>query len=135
MSSVDLLCLPPHCVSQIWPSVSGFIEAAMTRGGLNEFADVEREVLAGRMLLWLAWDGKRVLAAAVTQLSIINGVKYGTIVACGGRDLSRFKPLIDGLHGHFREEGCTRSRIIGRAGWARLYPEYKVRAVVLEKEL
>lgn len=107
----------------------------MVRGGLNEFSEIEQAVLSGSMLLWIAWDGSKIIASAVTQLNRINGTKIGTIVACGGKELERFAPLIEGLEEHFRAEGCRVSRILGRPGWGRIYPDYIARAIVLEKAL
>jgi len=132
---IDGICIPPYLVADIWPSVGPLIERAIVRGGINEFEDTEKEIHAGRMIMWAAWDGTRVLAVAVTQIAMIGGVKYGTIVALGGKELDRYAHLIEQLHGYFREHGCQRTRIIGRPGWARLLPEYKVKSVVIEKVL
>jgi hypothetical protein len=85
--------------------------------------------------LWLAWDGQVILAAAVTRLDICNGAKLGTIVACGGSDFKRFAELRSQLEQHFRQEGCTLARIYGRKGWLKHHPDYKVRAVLMEKVL
>jgi len=130
-----LVCVDPARVSEIWPHVAHLIRRAMERGGLSEFADVERSVAAGRALLWLVWDGAQVLAAGVTALDLINGVKFCTIVACGGRGLERFGGLIDGVERYARAEGCARMRICGRKGWARVLPDYSIKRVILEKEL
>lgn len=129
------LPVAPDLVPYYWPHVRPFIEAAMIRGGLNEFAEIEEAVLANRMLLWIAWDGERITASAVTQLNSINGSKTGTIVAFGGNDLDRFAPMITILEDHFRVEGCKASRILGRPGWARIYPDYKIKAIILERPL
>lgn len=107
----------------------------MVRGGLTDFSVVEHDVNAGRMLLWLVLDGMKVLAAVVTELSLIEGVKYGTIVACGGQQLSSFIHLRQELYDYFRAEGCQKTRILGRPGWSRLLTDYTVKAVVMEKDL
>lgn len=39
----------------------------MEKGRLSDFAAVERDVLAERALLWLAWNGETIKAAAVTR--------------------------------------------------------------------
>jgi hypothetical protein len=36
------------------------------------------------------WDGEKVMAAAVTQMTTNNGLKVCTIVACGGEDRERW---------------------------------------------
>jgi hypothetical protein len=86
-------------------------------------------------LLWLAWDGDSILAAAVTELAAVDGGKLCTILACGGRDLARVAPLAAGLERYARDEGCARIRICGRRGWARVLAGYRVTRVVIEKNL
>src|SRR5882762_99144 len=131
----ELVCVDPARVREIWPHVAHLIRRAMERGGMGGFAEVERSAGEGRALLWLAWDGAQILAAAVTELDLINGVKLCTIVACGGHGFERFGGLIGGLERFARAEGCARVRICGRRGWARWLPDYSVKRVILEKEL
>ena len=61
--------------------------------------------------------------------------KFCTIVACGGRHLSKWKHLIARLEQFAKAEGCKSIAIMGRRGWAREYPAYKLTSVTLEKEL
>ena len=131
---VEALCVDPARVAGIWPLVSSLIRAAL-ENSLTDFAIIEREVLDGRMLLWLACDGANIRAAAVTQLSQSNGKRFCTIVACGGRGFRRWKHLIAKLEQFARDEGCNSIVIIGRRGWQREYADYKLKRVTLEKEL
>src|SRR5689334_20593328 len=84
-----LVCVDPARVHDVWPHVAALIAAAMRRSGLGELADVARSVGDGAALLWLAWDGERILAAAVTELHLIDGEKLCTILACGGTGFAR----------------------------------------------
>jgi hypothetical protein len=131
----ELVCVDPARVHAVWSHVAPLVARAMRRGGMGAFADVERSLGQGRALVWLAWDGKDILAAAVTQLDLIDGVKLCTIVACGGQRFARFGHLIRGLERYAEAEGCTRVRICGRKGWARLLPDYRIQRVIIEKEL
>src|ERR1700704_6306265 len=105
--SAELICIDPARVHEFWPHVSPLIAAAMTRGGITDLADVEGAVHAARALVWIAigpedkrvetpvfpaWccerpdgNGLAIKAAAVTQLSSVDGDRFCTIVACGGR--------------------------------------------------
>lgn len=134
-SKADAVCVDPALVDQVWPVASELIRAAMVRTGLSDFEPVADDVLAGRSLLWLAWDGHVILAAAVTRLDVIGGTKIGTIVACGGSEFKRFGDLRERLEAHFREEGCGVARICGRKGWLRHYQDYKVKSIIMEKAL
>jgi len=92
-------------------------------------------VRVGRARLWLAWNGEKIKAAAVTELSQANGETFCTIVACGGHDRSQWLPLIAGLEAYGRTQGCAAMGIYGRRGWRKLLPQYRTTRVLLEKEL
>jgi hypothetical protein len=150
-----LICVDPARVAEFWPRVRELIRAAMRRGDLSSFADVEAGVLAGDALLWLAWSagpnggddrhvgagfkpaptGPEIEAAAVTELQQTEWRKVCVIVACGGRALRRWLPLLDRIEAYARAERCSAVRIIGRKGWIRILTAYRPRRVVLEKEL
>jgi hypothetical protein len=152
-----LVCVPPDRAAAIWPHVRALILAAMKRGGLSSFRPVEANVLAGDALLWLAWDGAHVQAAAVTELHATEWRKACVIVACGapsgrsrpsiaredGRQpplrramgMAAWLPLLAGIETYARAAGCASVRIMGRKGWARALPTYRTTRIVLEKEL
>jgi hypothetical protein len=135
MNKCRLICIDPAQAHEFWPYVGPLIKSAMEKGRLTDFAEVERDVLAGRALLWLAWNGEKIKAAAVTELGIANGEKFCTIVACGGHDRRQWLHLIAGLEAYGKAEGCAAIRIYGRRGWLKLLPEYRTTRVLLEKEL
>jgi hypothetical protein len=131
----ELVCIPPDRVHLVWPRVAGLIEAAMRRGDLSSFAGVQAAVSGGHALLWVAWDGDEIAAAAVTELHQTEWRKVCVIVACGGSERERWLELIEPIEEFARAEGCGAMRIMGRKGWARVLPKYRIRRVVLEKEL
>jgi hypothetical protein len=119
----------------VWPLVAHLIRAAMRKGRISDFADVERAVLAGTQLLWVAADSAAIWAAATTELTHANGEKLCTIVACGGRHRARWLPLKKELEKFAQAEGCAAIRIHGRRGWAREFPDYRLTRILLEKQL
>jgi hypothetical protein len=133
-SKAELVCIDPSRVREFWPHVEKLIKRAVIRGG-GDFADIRRGVLNGPDLLWLAWDGDTVMAAATTRLGTIGDRKICTIAACGGTGWKRFGHMIEGLENFAIGEGCAAVRIEGRAGWSRVLKDYDVRSVVLEKEI
>ena len=107
----------------------------MRRGGITDIADIDRTVQSGDALVWIAWNGLVIKAAAVTQLSTIHGERFCTIVACGGQHRNEWLQLIAELERYAKAEDCKAMRIFGRRGWERLLPDYKPARVILEKEL
>lgn len=134
-ASVSAVCVDPARVAEVWPHVRGLIHAAVQRGDLDDYGYVQESVLTGRALLWLAWDGVKVLAAATTQLTKINGRKRCEITACGGEGFDRFGFLIENLEQYARDEKCHGVRMYGRRGWLKKLPKYKLKGVILERGL
>ena len=131
----QLICVDPAQAHEFWPHVASLIRAAMEKGRLSSYAEVEHAVRNGNALLWLAWNGETVKAAAVTELAHANGETFCTIVACGGHDRSHWLPLIAGLEAYGKAQGCAAMRIYGRRGWRKLLPDYRTTRVLLEKPL
>ena len=130
-----LVCVDPRRVRDIWPHVSALLRSACHRTTLNILDDVESDVLSGRSLLWLAWDGQAVHAAAATVLINSEIGKVCVITACGGAGMKRWLPLLDGIESYARDEGCVRVRIYGRKGWLRVLDGYREKHVIMDKEI
>jgi hypothetical protein len=128
--SVDLLCVNPTDVQKVWPLARDLILAAIERTDLSDFADIEKDVLAGDQLLWLAISD-RVEAAATTHLSR----NICTLTACSGHQRERWLPLFARIEKYAKDEGCHTMRLYGRKWWERVLDGYRVEHVILEKDL
>jgi hypothetical protein len=133
--AAELVCVDPARVKEIWPHVSPLLKAACYRTRLNAFEDIEAEILAGKSLLWMAWNGLAVESAAATVIINTAIGKVCIITACGGSDMKRWLPLIDQIEAYARAEGCRRVRIYGRKGWLRVLNGYQEEHVIMDKEL
>lgn len=129
----ELVCVDPKEIRRVWPHASHFIKQAILRTGLSDFREVEDSILDGDALLWLAWDGERIEAAASTILEVANKNKTCVIVACGGDDMTHWLDLIGQIETYAKNEGCACTRIIGRKGWLRVLDGYSAKHVILEK--
>jgi len=125
------VCVDPERVKEFLPHFGHYIKSAVDRVGITDYERIVRDLLNGCALLWLACEENTVHAAAVTAL--VDDVCE--IVACGGRGLPAFLPLIGRLEQYARDEQCTSMRIIGRRGWLRVLKNYKQKAVILERPL
>jgi hypothetical protein len=129
-----LICVDPRSITEMWPHVAPLLKAAVTHTDLSRFDEIERDVLAGRSLLWLAWSGE-IEAAATTSLIETNKSKVCVLTACGGNDMHRWVALLETIEVYARAEGCNRMRIFGRKGWQRVLKTYHTTNIVLEKDL
>lgn len=134
MGDNRLVCVDPRRITELWPHAAPLIKRAIERTGLSDFTDVEREILLGHQLLWLAWSGA-IEAAATTKLVKIGQHRVCILVACGGEKRDRWLPLFEQIENYARKEKCHCVRIFGRAGWKRVLTGYQVEHVVLQKVL
>ena len=130
--AMALLCVPPATVTAVLPAVADMLRSATARTRLGSFADIERSLVDGRALLWLAWDGSQIAAVAATELQPCDGGLVCTITACGGRNASEWLPLLDGIEAYAKGEGCRAVRFFGRTGWLRKLPRYQQVGIVAE---
>jgi len=130
--SVDLICVSPRDVSDVWPLARDLIRAAIEQTNLSDFADIESDVLKGDQLLWLAISD-HVEAAATTHLSR----NACTVTAVSGHQRERWLPLRAKIEKYAKDEGCHTIRAYGRKGWERVLANdgYRIEHVILEKAL
>jgi hypothetical protein len=132
--SADLVCVDPSRIDEMWPHVREQLRAAIDRTELSSFDELEADVFTGAQLVWIAWDGKEIMAVATTQL-VKPRNKVCVLTACAGRDREQWLPLFGHIEKYAKDEGCTKMRIYGRKGWQRVLDEYHVEHVILEKAL
>jgi hypothetical protein len=115
------------------------LRAAIARTGLSAFVDIERDILHGHALLWLAESSAegshKIEAAASTSLQQTDAGRVCVITACAGRKMARWLPLIAGIEDYARRESCKCVRIVGRKGWLRALNGYRATHVIMDKDL
>lgn len=133
-----ILCVAPEMVDATWPHVVGFIEAAFENDRGDDSAELVLEELRAQLsLLWVAWDGNAVLAAATTKLIKTRRGLVCLITSCGGHDMgpTAWRKALRPIEDYARAEGCWKTRIEGRRGWAKVFPDYREAWIALEKRL
>jgi len=133
--SPQLVCVDPKRVENIWPHVASLLRRATARTGLSAFAEIERDILNGNALIWIAWNGRTIEAVASTSLQQTDGGKVCVIMACSGAKMANWLPLIRTIELYAKDEGCTCVRIFGRKGWARVLNGYKQTHAIIDKHL
>jgi hypothetical protein len=138
-AGAKLMCVDPRLVHRIWPHVAPLLRRAIAKTGLSAFADIEREMLDGKALLWIATSGESghlsIDAVASTILQQTDAGKVCVITACSGTRMACWLPLIANLEAYARDEGCRSIHIFGRLGWQRVLDGYRRTNVVLDKPL
>lgn len=97
--------------------------------------DIAADLATGHRLLWIATDGRDILAAALTALiAAPSGLKC-ELQACGGNDVHRWHSAIETIEAYARSEGCSALVIRARRGWQKLLSGYATTGVILSKRL
>lgn len=130
-----LICIDPIHVRSIWPLAAPLLKKAIVKTGLSDFAAIERDVLEGRSLLWVAWDGSAIIAAASTSLQRTDAGQVCVITACAGEGMPDWLPLIVGIEAYATAESCRCVRIFGRKGWSRVLAGYRETYAIIDKPL
>ena len=127
---------------QVWPSVRGFIAAALDREGSARYvpADVLELVLGNKARLWVSWnpDKHEIEAAAVTDIIVFpRGIKELRIWLVGGRNMRAWvEEMRDMIEAYARANGCTYLSGSMRKGWIRVGGEgWRQSGVTFEKRL
>lgn len=134
-ASVELVCVDPKEAHKVWLHVKHLIRRAMLRTGLSTFDAVEYDVLCGKGLLWIVWNGESIECAATTALEVTERGKVCVLTACGGYGMKRWLPLFPQIEAYAKQEGCICVRIFGRKGWSRVLDGYEEKHVILDKDL
>jgi hypothetical protein len=133
IATADLLCVSPHQADEFWPYAEPLLKTACDRCGEWSVAEIKGQINKGA-LLWIIWDGEALKAACVTRLVEIKGEKMLQVIACAGSNedwRTRFEEIED----YARNEGCVKAQIQGRKGWQRIFSDYELAWVTLERRL
>lgn len=133
--SADTLCVPPDRIGEIWPYVERWLANAVAKCGDWTVAALLDGLRAEQMLLWVRWDGEVLRAAAVTQLVIVPRGKICTVIACGGERVGSWKAALAPIETYAKEQACVAMRIQGRVAWSKVFDDYELEWVTLEKGL
>lgn len=133
--SANTLCVAPERIKSTWPHVEIWIEDAVARCGDWTAAEIFEALEQGKMLLWLRWDGKALKSAAVSHVTIVPRGKVCRIIACGGSSDGDWNTALAPIENYAKEIGCVAMRIHGRPAWSKVFPDYDLEWVALEKRL
>jgi hypothetical protein len=132
---VKIFQLPPETIETLWPSLRMKLNPAIerSRGLINE-ANTRDKCASGMWQCWVAYHGTTLKAAVVTRIiTAPSGRRVLDAILAGGDDRRLWqRPIVERLKGFMVEEGCQAFQLLGRKGWERVYPEFKVEQIVME---
>lgn len=121
---------PWPCDPALWLQAEPLLQAALSDD--DTMADAVDEMRRRCSQLWLAVDDGRVTSAAVTRRCgdriefWLTGSTDGTAALAG---------FAAGIADAAKADGCRSAWLSGRVGWRRVFPDWRVTAVTLERAL
>jgi hypothetical protein len=134
-ANLKVFQLPPHTIEVLWPSLRVWLNPAIERSRGLVTEDITRDKCAsGTWQCWVAYHGTELKAAVVTRIiTAPSGVKLLDAILAGGADRRLWqRPIVERLKDFAKEEECSSFQLLGRKGWERVYPEFKVEQIVME---
>ena len=109
--------------------------ANRTKGDVT-FPGIVRRLQTSEWQLWLIGNDSGVLACLGTQINFRDdGQKAFCVTFLSGSDMKSWLHLLEDLEKWALAQGCIRSTITARKGFARMLPDYRAYHVELEKDL
>lgn len=126
--------VPPVLARRVAHAVRPLIDRASR---YRDFAwdDLEPELVAGRMQLWIAGQPGRLEMACISEVQERPRAKIGVIVYIAGAHRERWVGFLPLLEQWMREQGCVRIEAWCRRGWGRVLSSYRKTHVLMEKPL
>ena len=124
--------VPMWDVDEHWAEIAPMLEKAIARQSAMSLDSTYQDLKRGKFFLWRV-PGK---AAFVTEIQNFPQERVCVVVLCGGEGIEEWLPAVDEtIVRHARCFGCAALLIVGRRGWERVCPEFRVTDYVLRRSL
>lgn len=135
-SEASLSQVPQDYIDGIWPSVEKFLLRSYRRTDQNIPLTLRDDLRKGDRQLWvITLEDVTIVAAGVTSIFALRSGNALKIEHLGGGSMRQWLNTLKELEAFARNRGCKKLMWEGRSGWVRLFPDYKVSAVVMTKRL
>ena len=135
MSETLVTMVYPFNVAPMWPQVEPLLKKAISLDETHTPKDVLSAVISGNSQLWVQWANKSAEMAVVTHfVSYPQGTRLRVWLG-GSKEGAKVdhKKMDDMLVEFAKANRCIGMEIIGREGWARLFPDAEKSAVLLKR--
>lgn len=124
--------IPLWDLDDYWPEVSPHLAKSLARQTAMTLESVHQDVKRGKFLLWRIPDR----CAFITEIQQFPAEKICMVVLCGGEGMEEWLEIADRtLSRHAKALGCNALMIVGRPGWSRVAPAYRIQDAVMRKAL
>jgi len=134
--SLDVIAIPAYKASIYWAQTKEFVWPAFELfPGEVDSAEILKNLLSGKMLLWVAWEDE-VIGGALTEVYNYAEFSAVRVLALGGNDFESWQETLDTLLSDFAKLwNCKRIEFYGRKGWERRLPNYTLDKIMLVRDV
>ena len=126
--------VPSEDLEFIWSQVAPLLEKALDE--TYSIKDILYGLANNRMQLFISWNDNRVESAVVTEIAQYPQAKVLRYFLAGGRNLENWLERIqEKIEKFAKQNKCTYLEVAGRKGWVRKLKGYKMKAIILSKEI
>ena len=126
--------VPSEDLEFIWSQVAPLIEKALDE--TYNIKDILYGLANDRMQLFISWNDNRVESAVVTEIAQYPQAKILRYFLAGGTNLDNWLERIqEKIEKFAKQNKCTYLEVAGRKGWVRKLKGYKMKAIILSKEI
>lgn len=137
MENLQLITVPTANIDEWWPEVLPWAEdfCQYSQGSYTPDYILER-LQKSLMQLWLAMDGKNIVAVCLTEIRK-TVIKEYVIVVMTGEDMLSWIHMLGDLENYARSLGCQKIVGVARPGWEKILKPigYRKTHITVEKEL
>ena len=135
-TTCKIVLVSPDDIPYIWENVQPHLEA-MEPHSEGELApeDFYEAIHNGEMQLWLAAEGKELLASMVTQIVTYPRKTILRIISIGGDDMEKWIGYIPLIEDWALSMGCTSLEVGGRTAWLRILKDWECKYHIITKDL
>lgn len=126
-------------IDDVWQNVADFISKGLERGGDGDWVldDVKTGLANRDMQLWVAHgDQGNIVGAVVTQILNYPRFKSCLILSAGGANVLEARQfVVQRIAEWAKNLGCTKMELLGRKGWERALPDWRVTGVFYRRDI
>ncbi len=129
---MNLIFIPLWDIDLHWATAAPLLAKPLAKQHAMTLESVREDCRRGKFHLWLIPEQ----VAFVTEIQQFPAERIAMIVLCGGSGLEEWSTSADEtLTRYAQAMGCQALMIVGREGWSRVMPAYKIQDVIMRKDL
>ena len=123
-------------IDMVWDDVVPLIEKAL-RHAEGELIpdDIKKHLDSANLRLWVALEGRDVIAAMVTEIIQYPRKKIVRVITLAGKDMSLWYDFLPMLEGYAIRHGCSSLEAWTRKGMTRKLKDWKHSYDIITKDL